>query len=84
MDSGIVCSYRVFKMDWRHFKELLFPNSMEKLLSYLGYFSISFEKITLYTEILTRKVELWIFFTRYTREKTPQNQLFLSKFQCRK
>ena len=30
-------------------------------MSYLGYFSISFEKITLYTEILTWKVELWIF-----------------------
>ena len=28
--------------------------------AYLGYFSISFEKITFYTEILTRKVELWI------------------------
>ena len=30
-------------------------------MSYLGYFSISFEKITFYTDILTRKVELWIF-----------------------
>ena len=30
-------------------------------MSYLGYFSISFEKIMFYTEILTRKVELWIF-----------------------
>ena len=34
---------------------------MEKKVWYLGYFSISFEKITFYTEILTRKVELWIF-----------------------
>ena len=31
---------------------------MEKYESYLGYFSISFEKITFYTKILTRKVEL--------------------------
>ena len=46
---------------------------MEKWVSYLGYFSISFEKITFYTEILTQKVELWIFFTRLTHEKTPQN-----------
>ena len=28
---------------------------------YLGFFSISFEKIMFYTEILTWKVELWIF-----------------------
>ena len=34
---------------------------MEKLVSYLGYFSISYDKITFYTEILTWKVELWIF-----------------------
>ena len=31
-------------------------------MSYIGYFSISFEiKIPFYTEILTRKVELWFF-----------------------
>ena len=48
---------------------------MEKLVtSFLSYFSISFEKnITFYTEILTLKVELWIFFTRFSREKRPQN-----------
>ena len=34
-------------------KVFLFPNSMEKLVSYLRYFSISFEKIMFYTEILT-------------------------------
>ena len=28
---------------------------------YLGHFSISIERITFYTEILTRKVELWNF-----------------------
>ena len=28
-----------------------------------------------YTEILTQKVELWIFFTRFIREKTPQNNI---------
>ena len=46
---------------------------MEKQELHLGKFSISFEKITFYTEILTRKVELWIFFTRFTCEKTSQN-----------
>ena len=30
-------------------------------MSYLGYFSISFEKITFYMEVLLWKVELWIF-----------------------
>ena len=34
---------------------------MEKCVLYLGYISISFEKITFYTEILTQKVELWLF-----------------------
>ena len=37
-----------------------FPNFMEKSVLYLGYFSISFEKIMFYTEILTWQVELWI------------------------
>ena len=53
---------------------------MEKLVSYPGYFSISFEKITFYTEILTRKVELWIFFTRFTHEKTQQNNFSRQNF----
>ena len=47
---------------------------------YLGYFSISFEKITFYTEILSRKVELWIFSTRFTPEKTPQNNFSSQNF----
>ena len=34
-------------------KKYIFPNSMEKSVLYLGYFSISFEKITFYTEIST-------------------------------
>ena len=34
---------------------------MEKWVLYLGYFSISFEKITFYTEILPSKVDLWSF-----------------------
>ena len=39
-----------------------FPNSIKKLVSViLGYFSISYVKITFYTEVLTRKVELCIF-----------------------
>ena len=32
-----------------------------KFYGKVGFFSISFEKITFYTEILTWKVELWIF-----------------------
>ena len=47
---------------------------------YLGYFSISFDKITFYTEILTWKVELWIFSTRFTHEKTPQNYFSWQNF----
>ena len=39
------------------------------------------EKITFYTEIFTQKVELRIFFS--LMKNTP-NQLFSSKFQCRK
>ena len=39
---------------------MYFSNSMEKLTSYLGRFSISFEKSMFYTEILTQKVKLWI------------------------
>ena len=53
------------------YQQEIFPNSMEKYAQYFGYFSISFEKLTFYTEILTRKDELWIFFTRFTHEKTP-------------
>ena len=43
------------------YQQEIFPNSMEKYAQYFGYFSISFEKLTFYTEILTRKDELWIF-----------------------
>ena len=43
-------------------KLYFFPNSMEKYPSYFGYFSIfNLKKITFYTEILIRKVEVWIF-----------------------
>ena len=34
----------------------------------------------MYTDILTRKVELWILFTRFTREKTPQNSYSRQNF----
>ena len=46
-----------------------FPNSMEKWVSYLGYFSISFEKITFYT-YWDFDLKSWIvyFFTRFTHE----------------
>ena len=43
---------------------------MEKQVLYFSYFSISFEKITFYTEILTRKVELWIFSLMKKHRKT--------------
>ena len=52
---------------------------MEKLVSYHGYFSISFEKNTFYTE--TRKVELRVFFTRFTHEKKPQNNFSYQNFR---
>ena len=51
---------------------------MEKYLGFISWlFFISFEKITFYTEILTRKVD---FFTRFTREKTPQNNFSHQNF----
>ena len=54
--------YRVlFRRIWKISYYLFCPNSMEKWALELGYFSISFEKITFYTEILPWKVELWIF-----------------------
>ena len=56
-----------------------FPNSMEKWVSYLGYFSISFEKITFYTEILTCG-----FFHSFHSWKNTTKQLFSSKYHCRK
>ena len=44
-----------------------------QIVSYFGYFfPFHLKKLTFYTEILTRKVELWMFFTRFTHEKTPQ------------
>ena len=47
---------------------------------YLGFFSISFEKITFYTEILTWKVELWIFSLVSLEKKTPQNNFSSQNF----
>ena len=58
IDEVAKCAYSV---QYLQCVKCIFPNSMEKWVLYLGYFSISFEKITFYTEILTRKVELWIF-----------------------
>ena len=60
-------------------KKIFFPNSMEKYASYLGYFSISFEKIRFCTEILTRKVELWIF-SLVSLLKKHHKTTFLVKF----
>ena len=39
----------------------IFSKFYGKVGMYIGYFSISFEKITFYTEILPSKVDLWIF-----------------------
>ena len=44
----------------------------------ITYFSIEFGKLHSIVKILTQKVKLWIFFTRFTHEK------FWSKFQVRK
>ena len=59
---------------------MIFPNSMENWVLYLRYFSISFEKITFYTEILTWKSWIVDFFTRFSREKTPQNNFSHQNF----
>ena len=65
--------------------QYIFPNSMEKSVSYLGHFSISFVKITFCTEILTRKVELWIFWL-VSLIKTHHKTTFLEDnyFFCKK
>ena len=52
------------------------PNFMATSASYLGWFSISFDKITL---IYTRKVTFWLLFTGFTHEKSPQNNIFSIK-----
>ena len=51
---------------------------MEKSVSYLGYFSISFEKNMFYTEILPQNVELWIF-SLVSLMKKHHNTTFLIK-----
>ena len=64
---------------WRMIYLLLnhfIPNFMATSASYLGWFSISFDKITL---IYTRKVTFWLFFTGFTHEKSPQNNIFSIK-----
>ena len=61
-----------------------FPNSMEKLASYLSYFSISFEKITFYM-YWNLDSKSWIvdFFTRFTIEKTLQNNINRQNFSVK-
>ena len=49
---------------------------MRKLLFHL----IWGKKIMFYTEILTGKVDLWIFFTRFTVEKTRQTTFSCQNF----
>jgi hypothetical protein len=71
------------KLKSTFFQKFFFPNSMEKLASYLGYFFISFEKITFYAEILTRKVELWIF-SLVSLVKKYHKTNFLVKFSVYK
>ena len=51
---------------------------MEKKVPYLGYFSISFEKITFYTEFWLEK-----FFSWMKQVKKYTNQHFKSRFVCR-
>ena len=46
-------------------------------MSYLSYFSISIEKITFYTDSKSWIVD---FSTRFTCEKTPQNNFFCQNF----
>ena len=50
---------------------------------YLGFFSISFEKIMFYTEILTWKVELWIF-SLVSLEKKHHKTTFQLKISVQK
>ena len=53
-DDEVCCYFFIFLQNF------FFSNSMEKWVRYstIGYFSIPFEKITFYTEILTLTVEL--------------------------
>ena len=56
-----------------------FPNYMEKYMT-ISFFHLINEKIMFYTEILTQKVELWIFSTCVTHDKTPQNNFSCQNF----
>ena len=49
--------------------KLIFPNSTQKKVSYLGENPISFEKKTFSTVILTPKSWIMAFFTPITHEK---------------
>ena len=55
--------------------EHIFSKFYGKVVSYLGYFSISFENYVLYWDFNSNS---WIvdFFTHFTCEKTPQNNFF--------
>ena len=49
------------------------------VLSWL-LFHVIWKNYVLYAEILTRKVELCFFFTRFTHEKSPQNNFSCQNF----
>ena len=61
------------RVDINHGSLLIFSNSMKYLVSYLGYFSFSFEKNTLYAEISTWNIELWIFYLSHSLQNTGKN-----------
>ena len=71
--------------------ETLFDTESEKwieinaeMVSYLGYFCISYEKITFYTDILTGKVELRLFSLISLEKKHRKTNFLILKYQCRK
>ena len=66
-----------------HFKFKSSTVALVPLLS-LVFSYTCIEKITFYTEILTFKVDLRIFLTRFTHGKKTANQLFSSNFLFRK
>ena len=61
-------------------RKIIFPNSMEKWVIYLGYFSISFEKITFIRRFWLENLNCGLFHSW----KSTTKQLFLPKFQCKK
>ena len=57
------------RVDINHGSLLIFSNSMKYLVSYLGYFSFSFEK----KSYIKRNIELWIFYLSHSLQNTGKN-----------